>query len=234
MEPSGSAFQLAMGAEGGDADQGVVAPVGAFIRLPPRLAGGPGAHGGAHAGTEQLPREGGGGRPPDDQLLQDAGKLLDRPPWQRQGAAPPWPSSPNSASRQRKNSASPAWFSRNSITLPALKPVLSARRRQRTAIGRPAREAAKAASAASSAAAWAGILRVGEEPQHRSGRRSRRASSPSSSRARGGMTAAMSSLADAHRNGGEALLRRRRRGGIQLRRDIGGRALRQQQDGQGR
>ena len=66
----GQRLQPRMAAEGLAAEDGVVAPIGAGIALPPGLARGPAPHARAHAELEQ-PREGRRCRPPHDQLLHD-------------------------------------------------------------------------------------------------------------------------------------------------------------------
>jgi hypothetical protein len=97
-----------------------------------------------------------------------------------------------SASRQSISSCPSAWWSRKSITLPALKPVLAARRRwrMRAASARPARNAT---TAASSRAASAGS--AVSDSSHRAKRPpAPRAASPSSRRPSGGSTSSIRSF----------------------------------------
>ena len=63
--------QARVRAEGRDADQRVVAPIGSLVALPPVLAGRPGPHPGAHAELVQ-PRKRRRGRQADGEVLRDA------------------------------------------------------------------------------------------------------------------------------------------------------------------
>ena len=67
----GEGFEFAVGAEGVGSQDGVVAPVRAFVALPEGLAGGPDAHAGTHAELEEA-GEGGGCGFADGEVLDDA------------------------------------------------------------------------------------------------------------------------------------------------------------------